>query len=486
MTREVVVVGNGMAGTRFVQELVRRDADVTITLVGDEPGEPYNRMQLSNVLAGVTRAESIGLVAPGWFAGNGVRTVVGHPAVRIDRCARSVLLRDGTRLPYDELVLATGSAPVLPPLPGLVTDAGLVPGAALFRTADDCAHIDTLARTAGRAVVLGAGVLGIEAARGLAGRGVGVTLVQRGPRLMERQLDATAARLLRRSLSELGIDIVTGAAVARVDTDLEQLSGVLLDGGRRIEAELLVLCCGVRPRVDLARDAGLAVADGVVVDDRLCSVDDAAIRAIGECAEHRGELHGLVAPAWQQATVAAELVADPKAPAHYVGAADITRLKASGLELAALGETLTDETDDGDTEVVRFSDTGRGVYQKLVVRAGTLVGAILLGDTRTVGPVTQIFDRSAALPRDRAALLMPRRSGPPAEAHTPVTLPARATVCQCNNVTKATITAAWQEGARSVAQLAERTRATTGCGTCRDVVCGLVEWLAESDPAPAT
>jgi assimilatory nitrate reductase electron transfer subunit len=481
MTRRVVVVGNGMAGTRFVQELVRRDADVAITLVGDEPGEPYNRMQLSNVLAGTTRAESIGLVAPGWFEANAVRTVVGHPAVRIDRPGRTVRLRDGSTLPYDELVLASGSAPVLPPLPGLVTDAGLVPGAALFRTADDCARIDTLARAAGRAVVLGAGVLGIEAARGLAGRGLAVTLVQRGPRLMERQLDVTAARLLRRSLADLGIEVVTGSTVARVDARPDRLAGVTLDDGRRLAAELLVLCCGVRPRVELARDAGLTISTGVVVDDRLRSIDDPAIRVIGEVAEHRGRTHGLVAPAWQQAAVAAEHVADPHTPTRYAGTSDVTRLKATGLELAALGESLGEDDADG-IEVVRFSDTGRGVYQKLVVREGTLVGAILLGDTRTAGTVTQILDRAATLPRDLAALLMPRRAGPAAEVHTPVTLPARATVCQCNNVTKAAITSAWQDGARSVAQIAERTRATTGCGTCRDIVCGIVEWLADSDP----
>ena len=482
--RRVLVIGNGMAGSRFVQELVGRDPSVSITVVGDEPGDAYNRMQLSNVLAGRTRADTIALATADWYAANGVTQIAGRAAVGIDRTARCVELEDGQRLAYDELVLATGSAAVLPPMAGLAdADGALVHGAVAFRTLDDCARITSLAASARNAVVLGAGVLGIEAARGLAGRGLPVTLVQRGPRLMERQLDAEAAGILRRSLADLDVAVSTRRGVRAVRTSGGRVAGVDLDDGTALPCDLLVLCCGVRPRVSLAAEAGLPVGTGVLVDDALRSVGDPSVFAIGECAEHDGRTYGLVAPAWEQARVAAELVGNPSSPLRYRGSSVVTRLKADGLELAALGDTV--DTDADDHDIVRFSDSGRGVYQKLVVRDGVLVGAILLGDTRTVGTVTQLFDRGAALPADRAGLLMVRRNSPVTAALTPTALPARATICQCNGVTKAAIVAAWTGGAHTVDDIAGVTRATTGCGTCRDAVCGLVEWLVESDTASA-
>ncbi|SHH44411.1 assimilatory nitrate reductase (NADH) beta subunit [Jatrophihabitans endophyticus] len=487
----LVVVGNGMAGARLVQELLARDParDRDITVVGDEPGGAYNRMQLSNVLAGTTRSDAIDLAPPEWYAAHDVTLVAGRAVTGIDRAARRVHVgtggRDGTAaaLPYDDLVLATGSDAVLPPVAGLLTGDGLLPGVATFRTLADCVRIDELARTAGRAVVLGAGVLGLEAARGLAGRGLDVTLVQRGRRLMERQLDAEAARTLARSLAALGLTVSTGSGVAGV-TGEDRLDGVVLGDGRRLPCDLLVLCCGVRPRVELATAAGLPTRRGVLVDDELRSVGDPHVRAIGECAEHEGTTYGLVAPCWEHARVVADLLADPACGTRYRGSAVVTRLKAAGLELATVGEAHAagDADDDADLEVVRFSDTARGVYQKLVVRDGRLTGAILLGDTRTVGTVTQLYDRGALLPPDRSALLLPRRAGATEAVESPTALPATATVCQCNGVTKGAIVSAWQDGARTAADVAARTRATTGCGTCRDTVCGLVEWLAAADP----
>jgi assimilatory nitrate reductase electron transfer subunit len=485
--RRIVVVGNGMAGSRFVQELLERDLDrrLEITVVGDEPGGAYNRMLLSNVLAGTARAGDLALASEAWYAANGVTLHSGQSVARLDRRARIAVLSDGTQLPYDALVLATGSAAVFPPIDGLRSGAGLIPGATMLRTLDDCALIDRLAAAARRAVVLGAGVLGLEVARGLAGRGLDVTLVQRGPRLMERQLDADASRVLARTVRRLGVAIAADSAVRAVRGG-DVLAGVTLADGREFDAELLVLCCGIRPRVGLAVEAGLAVGTGVLVDDRLRSISDPSILAIGECAEHRGRTYGLVAPAWEQARVAAELVADPARAIRYAGSAVVTRLKAAGVELATMGDTQHSD----DEDVVRFVDGARGVYQKLVVVDGRLVGAILLGDTRTAGTVTQLFDRAAALPPDRAALLMVRRNAPATAHLSPTALPGRATVCQCNGVTKGAICAAWQDGARCVDDIAVRTRATTGCGTCRDTVAGLVEWLAAGDcdvrdPEPA-
>lgn len=486
MSTRVVVVGNGMAGIRFVQDLLAR-ADAgrfEITVIGDEPGGAYNRMQLSNVLAGVTRAHDIELADERWYKDNDVTLLCGCTATRLDRRAHRVVLDDATEIPYDLLVLATGSTAVVPQIAGWARDEATPAGVEVFRTRDDCQRIDRLARSARRAVVLGGGVLGLEAARGLAGRGLHVTLVQRGPRLMQHQLDSAAARVLARTVRELGVSVVADATVSAVHGD-ERLERVSLSDGSTRDAELLVVSCGVRPRVELARDAGLAVEHGIVVDDRLRSVTDPDVLAIGECAEHRGRTYGLVAPAWEQARVAADLVADPGNALRYRGSAVVTRLKATGIELATMGETSHDHDDDHDG-VVRFVDGARGVYQKLVVRDGRLVGAILLGDTRTVGTVTQLFDRGADVPQDRASLLMVRRNAPVTAAQSPTALPGRATICQCNGVTKAAICTAWEDGARTVAQVAERTRATTGCGTCRNAVEGLVEWLQAADPGAAT
>jgi assimilatory nitrate reductase electron transfer subunit len=487
----VVVIGNGMAGFRFVQELLDRDPDrrFDITVVGDEPGGAYNRVLLSNVLAGTTRPDAITIAGEGWYADHGVALRAGTPVAAIDRAARKVQLGDGDSLPYDVLVLATGSAPLLPPLPGLRRgDGSLVAGAAMFRTRDDCVAIDERAAQARQAVVVGAGVLGLEAARALAGRGLAVTVLQRDDRLMERQLDASAGRVLRRTLRGLGVEIAAGVTATEVHGG-DRVTGVTLSDSTLVDADLLILCCGVRPRVGLAVESALDVRDGVVVDDCMRTIGDERIFAIGECAEHRGRLYGLVAPVWEQARVAAAVLADHASPARYTGSPPVTRLKAAGIELAAMGvQSPLDEADveDQDTEFVTFTDRANGVYQKLVVRDGRLVAAILLGDTRNVGAVTQLFERGAALPVDRAGLLMVRRNAPATAASSPTALPARATICQCNGVTKAAITAAWQAGARGVDEIAARTRATTGCGTCRDAVCGLVDWLSETDPAEPT
>jgi assimilatory nitrate reductase electron transfer subunit len=473
-----------MAGYRFVQELLGLDPGFDVTVVGEEPGGAYNRVQLSNVLAGTARADSVELAGEDWYAVRGVRLMTGVTACRIDRDGRLLELGNGSAVPYDVLVLATGSSAVVPAAGGLAGRSTRRPaGAVAFRTLADCAEIQARAAGARHAVVLGGGVLGLETACGLTAGGLPVTVVQRGRRLMERQLDAEGARVLARTVRELGVAVVTGASVRQV-RDARRVSGIVLDDGRALGADLLVLCCGTRPRTALPRAAGLAVGAGVIVDDQMRSITDPAIFAVGDCAEHRGRVYGLVAPAWAQARVAASAVAAAGAagdsgdgPASYAGSPVVVRLKASGVELAALGSARADR----GAEVVRFSDTSRGVYSKLVVRDGRLAGAILLGDTRAAGTITQLFDRGAALPADRASLLIGRRDAAPV-ADSPVMIPGHATICQCNGVTKAAICAAWEDGARSPGEIAASTRASTGCGTCRDAVAGIAAWLAAAEP----
>lgn len=462
----LVVVGNGMAGARLVSEVRALSPHIAITVFGAETWQPYNRVLLSNVLAGSSGPDQVRLLDPSWYAEHGVEAVLGTEVVQIDRDTQAVITSDGRRSPYDVLVLATGSEAVVPPIPGV--ERGVA-----FRTLDDCRQILEAATTARNAVVVGGGLLGIEAARGLAGRGLPVTLLHLAGHLMERQLDAEAGLVLGETLGELGVDIRTGVSVTEIVE-----SGVRLADGSLVEGDLVVLACGVRPVTGLAKEAGLDVRRGVVVDDEL-RTEDPSIFAIGECAEHDGTVYGLVAPAWEQAAVAAGVITGAKA--LYRGSRLVTRLKAKSVELAAMGEThLTED----QAEVVRFSHRARGTYRKLVIRDGRLVGAILLGTTDAVGTLTQLFDRGGPLPGDRAGLLFPGLSGAPV-ADSPVLMPDAARVCQCNNVTKGQIRACWEAGARDVAGVAAATRATTGCGTCRDAVEGIVGWLCEQEGVSA-
>ncbi|MEV0380790.1 FAD-dependent oxidoreductase [Nonomuraea sp. NPDC050643] len=458
----LVVVGNGMAGSRLVSEVRTRDPHMKITVLGAETCPPYNRVLLSNVLAGSSRPEQVRLLDASWYETHNVTAVFGSAVAHIDRETRHVVTEDGRREPYDLLVLATGSDAIVPPLPG-------VERAIPFRTLGDCERIMERARSAGRAVVIGGGLLGIEAARGLAGRGLPVTLLHLAGHLMERQLDVEAGEVLGETLAGLGVDIRTGASACGVEE-----GGVRLDDGELIEGDLVVLACGVRPVTGPAADAGLEVRRGVVVDDEL-RTDDPSIFAIGECAEHEGTVYGLVAPAWEQATVAADVITGGKA--LYRGSRLVTRLKAKSVELAAMGETQLSEE---HAEVVRFSHRARGTYRKLVIRDGRLVGAILLGESDAVGTLTQLFDRGGPVPGDRAGLLFPGLSPAPV-ADSPTLIPDAAKICQCNNVTKGQIRACWEAGARDVAGVAAATRATTGCGTCRDAVEGIVGWLCEQE-----
>ncbi|GIH24754.1 FAD/NAD(P)-binding oxidoreductase [Acrocarpospora phusangensis] len=460
----LVVVGTGMAGARVVSDVRARSRDIRVTVFGAETWQPYNRVLLSNVLAGTATPDNVRLHDQAWYAEHGVTAVLGTEVTAIDRDCRTVLTADGRREPYDVLVLATGSEPFVPPIPG--AELGLP-----FRTLGDCEKIIQAAGRARRAVVVGGGLLGIEAARGLAGRGLPVTLLHLAGHLMERQLDAEAGLVLGETLTALGVEVRTGAEVTAITE-----AGVEVTGGL-VEGDLVVLACGVRPVVGLAREAGLHVERGVVVDDEM-RTDDPAIFAIGECAQHDGQVYGLVAPCWEQAAIVADLITGADTAARYRGSRLVTRLKARSVELAAMGEThLTED----DAEIVRFSHRRTGTYRKLVIRDGRLVGAILVGESAAVGTLTQLYDRGVPLPGDRASLIFPGLAAAAPVADSPVRMPDSAKVCRCNNVTKGQVRACWEEGARDLAAVAAATRATTGCGGCADAVAGIVGWLCEQE-----
>jgi assimilatory nitrate reductase electron transfer subunit len=501
----IVVVGNGMAGSRLVTEIRTRDPKVPLTVFGAEARQPYNRVLLSNVLAGATKADHIGLVDDAWYGTHDVDVRRGVEVTRIDRAAKVVYASDGTATPYDTLVIATGSTAFVPPIPVVAADGsprGSVAdrppyGVIAFRTLDDCRDILEAAHGARNAVVIGGGLLGIEAARGLVGRGLSVTVLHLAGHLMDRQLDPEAGRVLARTLSRLGIRARLEARTAALRTDngvsalcssdvgpaADRVTGVELADGEVLPADVVVLACGVRSEVGLARAAGLAIDRGIVVDETLTSVTDPSIRAIGECSQYGDTVYGLVAPAWEQAAVLADLLTGTDTGARYTGSRQVTRLKAASVELAAMGETHHDPFDE-DVEILQFADAARGTYKKVIIRGGRLIGAILLGETSTAGTLTQLYDRAAPLPSDRLSLLF-QGVGGPAVSDSPVRMPDAATVCHCNNVSKGKIRACWQQGARTVDAVAVQTRAGTGCGSCRDALEGIVNWLDEQESVDA-
>ncbi len=481
----VVVVGNGMAGTRFAADLRALDPHRPLVVFGAEPGRAYNRILLPELLSGRLTPDDLALPEPSGALD--LRT--GVTVTTIDPDRRVVYADDGSRTRYDALVLATGSRPVVPAVKGLCHDDGsLVEGAAVFRTLADCRRILAAARGARDVVVLGGGLLGLEAARGLARRGLRVRVVHARGHLMERQLDLDASRILTGTLAELGVEVLVEAATATVVTDRTgdgggggRVHGVVLEDGTRIPADLLVVACGVRPDTGLAVNAGLRTGRGIGVDDRM-RTSDPAILALGDCAEHRGQVYGLVAPAWEQARVAAGVVAGHGGT--YAGSRLVTRLKAPGVDLATMGDP---HVRDEATEVVTFADPARHVYQKVLIRERRLVGAILLGDNPSVGTVTQLFDRDAPVPVDARSLLFARPGAGPALNGSPGTPAAGDTLCRCNGVTAGGIAGAWLAGARTTEQVARATRASTGCGGCRDTIEGFVAALSAGPahvPAP--
>jgi NAD(P)H-dependent nitrite reductase large subunit/NAD(P)H-dependent nitrite reductase small subunit len=372
--RRLVVVGNGMAGMRVVEELLKQSPDAyEIVVFGAEPHGNYNRILLSPVLAGEKKREEIMLHSPEWYAEHGVTLHMGDPVVSINRRKRIVTSQQGVEVKYDRLLLATGSQPIVLPIPG-----AKLPGVVTFR---DLADVEAMLAATGRgrrAVVIGGGLLGLEAANGLRVRGMDVTVVHLLDTLMERQLDSAAGSLLRASLASRGIAFKMPAQTSEIVGD-DRVRAVRFADGSEIEADLVVMAVGVRPNVELARASGLQCERGVLVDDTLQTFDP-AVYAVGECVQHRKVTFGLVAPLWEQARVCAMHLAE-RGTSRYRGSLQATSLKVTGIDLYSAGEFQG--TDHAEDIVLR--DPGRQVYKRLIVRDNKLRGAVLFGDA-SAGP----------------------------------------------------------------------------------------------------
>jgi len=475
--QRLVVIGNGMAGARVVEEVLERGGgeQFAITVFGEEPHGNYNRIMLSHVLAGEEHEDDIVLNSHDWYADNGVVLRAGVRVVRIDTHAKVVHAADGTTTPYDQLVIATGSRSFIPPMTGLYrAEEELLPGVFGFRTIDDTRAMLAAAAEHDKAVVVGGGLLGLEAARALQGHGLAVEVVHAGTHLMNQQLSAEAGAVLEQSVQALGIVVHLATRTTEV-IGPDRVRGVVLADGRAIDADMLVIAAGIRPVTEVALLSGLEVQRGIVVDDQL-RTDDADVYAVGECAQHRGELYGLVAPVWEQARVLADLLTGTDPDAEYSGSRTATKLKVAGVDVATMGVNRPERDSD---EFLVISEPRRGVHLSVVVRDDKLIGATLLGDTRKVAYLTQAFDRGTPLPAERITLLVDLAGGA-AEVGV-AELPHDSQVCNCNGVTKADICGAVAGGCGSVGAVMDKTRAGKGCGSCKGLVKQVVEWAADGD-----
>jgi nitrite reductase (NADH) large subunit len=447
-----LVIGGGIAGQAVCEAVRELDRDTPLTLVCGEPHLPYDRVQLSTLLVDGGDAASLQLRPPDWYRDHDVKVELGTRVTALDLDAGAATLDSGAALTFDRVVLCTGSDALVPPIAGADRRSVHV-----FRGPEDCAAIAQTAARAERAAVIGGGLLGLEAAYGVAAQGCPVTVVHLVDRLMERQLDAGAAAMLLPAVEALGVDVLLNKATQSIDDD-----GLAFADGERLAADLVVISAGIKPHVGLARDAGLDVNRGIVVDDALITSHGRAL-AVGECAEHRGVVHGIVAPIHAQARIAAQTLCDPAANAAYAGSVPTAKLKVMGVDLVCAGDC------DSPRAVVQ-ADASDGTYRKLLIDSdGRAAGAILLGDTRGAELLMEKVRRRADAPDPLGLLVEASQAGA-------ADLPDTAQVCNCNGVCKGQISEAIRSrNLGSTAEVVSVTRAGSGCGSCKPLVTELLQ-----------
>ncbi|MFQ5736643.1 MAG: nitrite reductase large subunit NirB [Thermodesulfobacteriota bacterium] len=460
--KRLVVIGNGMAGTACVEEIIRLDPErYDITVFGAERHPNYNRVLLADVLTGEKTVEEITLHGPGWYAERGIKLHTGRKVESIRRSSRAVVLDDGTESGYDRLVLATGSLPFMLPVEGADRE-----GVVTFRSVEDCERIRGLVGEGAKAVVIGGGLLGLEAAWALKGLGADVTLVHIMDRLMERQLDATAAGLLRDDLARLGIRVLLGKETVEI-TGGERAEGVRFKDGTEIEAGLVVMSAGIKPNAALAVLSGIYTERGVVVSDTMQTFDP-AVWAVGECVQHRGATFGLVGPVFEQARVLANHLAGDGRMV-FTQKPSSTRLKIPSIDLYSAGSI-----DEEGAEAVEYADMAAGLYKRLIIRDGRLTGIIMYGDTSD-GPAlfSSLLNEEDVTGRRRHLLF---GGGAAMDASSVDAMPDDAIVCGCNGVTKKMIVEAiTSKGLFTREDVKRETGASGSCGGCAPVVDMILE-----------
>ncbi|MGK6356753.1 nitrite reductase large subunit NirB [Sphingomonas sp. DT-207] len=461
----LVVVGNGMAGCRAVEELLARDPNrYRVTIFGAEPHVNYNRIMLSPVLAGEKSFDEIVINGRDWYDDNGIELVASDPVVAIDRAGKTVTARSGRSVSYDKLLIATGSDPFIIPVPGKD-----LPGVISFRDMNDVDAMLAAAAKGGDAVVIGGGLLGLEAAHGLTLRGMKVTVLHLMPTLMERQLDEAAGWLLKQELEARGQTVLTGADTAEI-IGTTQVEGVRLKDGREIPASLVVMAVGIRPSTALARAAGIEVGRGIKVDDHMVT-SDPDVLAVGECVEHDGQVYGLVAPLWEMCRALADGLVEKHS--GYKGSVTSTKLKVSGIDVFSAGDF---SGGDGAEDIV-LRDASRGIYKRVVVKDDRIVGAVLYGDTVDGSWYFDLLKKQEDVSELRDLLIFGQAyasGGGQADPKAAVAaLSDDAEICGCNGVSKGQVVASINAGACSLDAVRGTCKASASCGSCT----GLVETL---------
>jgi len=475
MKEKLVLVGNGMAGVRALEELFKHNTtddkgsdQYDITVIGAEPHPNYNRIMLSPVLAGEQTIDDIILNSVEWYEENNIELVTGDLVTEISRVKKSVITESGKEFPYDRLLLATGSSPFIIPIPGADKE-----GVLGFR---DISDVDTMVQASkdyNKAVVIGGGLLGLEAANGLMKQGMDVTVVHLLDSLMERQLDKPASALLKASLEERGMTFMMEASTAEIIGD-KRVSGLKFTDGTVVAAELVVMAVGIRPNFELAKKAGIHCERGIVVNDTMQTFDP-VIYSVGECVQHRNECYGLVAPLFEQAKVAANHLAHVGSM-RYIGSMTSTKLKVTGIDLFSAGEFNEEEGD----EVLQIQDVASGVYKKLVLKDNVIKGAVMFGDTMDGTWYFSLMRDATNIADFRKTILFGQHDLGDAghgESTRVMSLPDDAEICGCNGVTKGDIVQAISKnGIFTLDEVRAHTKASSSCGSCT----GLVESILAS------
>jgi nitrite reductase (NADH) large subunit len=465
VSEKLVIIGNGMAPGRMLEELFEKaPGRYDVTIFNAEPRVNYDRIMLSPVLSGEKAYEDIIIHGDDWYATHGVTLHRGAKVTEIDRDNKTVTSAAGITASYDKLVIATGSLPFIIPVPG-----HQLPGVLAYRDLDDVEKMLEIAKGRGRAIVIGAGLLGLEAAYGLKRQGMDVTVIHLMPTIMERQLDPAAAYLLEKALNDRGIEIITKANTKQILGN-EKVEGIELDDGRVIHGDMVVMAVGIRPASQLAKDAGIAVNRGIVVDDGM-QTSDASIFALGECAEHRGQCYGLVAPLYESARVLADRLIG--GASEYHGSVVNTKLKVTGINLFSAG----DFAEGPDREEIVLRDASSGVYKRLILKENKIIGAVLYGETSDGSWFFDLMKRGIDISQMRDTLIFGQsyQGGAPLDPMAAVAaLPDDAEICGCNGVCKSKIvTTITSKGLTSLDEVRAHTKASASCGSCT----GLVEQL---------
>lgn len=462
MKKQLVVVGNGMAGMKCIEEIIQLNHELyEITVIGAEPRPNYNRIELSKVLQGGTSFEDIIIHDWTWYEQNGIKLYTGEKVTRIHRKKKEIETSSGMKLSYDDLLIATGSSAFIPPLPGSDQE-----GVIAFRSMDDCLLMMDYARKFKKAIVIGGGLLGLEAARGLLNLGMETEVIHNAAYLMNRQLDPMSAGLLQSELEAQGMKFRLGQQTVQIIGD-GRAKGIRLASGSKPTADLIVFAVGISPNVDIGRDSGLAVSRGIIVDDFM-QTSDKHIYAVGECAEHQGICYGLVAPLYDQARVLARKLCHITTEA-YQGSIPYSKLKVSGVDLFSVGEIGPDIS-----VAVQEYDRLQFKYKKVTMRNGKLIGAILYGDTTESQTLLGYIKHQADVHE-----LTAMQSAPAGENRMEAlvaSMPGGETVCACNQVSKSAIVKVMgKEGLTTADEVKQKTKASGSCGGCRPMLEAIVK-----------